>query len=107
MLTSKGASGVSGAGFVTLAATLAVGPAVPLSGMVLLLGIDRFISDGRARTNCIGNGVAAIVSSAWEKQLDRSQMKQMLDKTIQPAAPDTDTIQTRLCEMAAHPLKAA
>ncbi|CCD29984.1 Aerobic C4-dicarboxylate transport protein [Candidatus Glomeribacter gigasporarum BEG34] len=107
MLTSKGASGVSGAGFVTLAATLAVVPTVPLSGMVLLLGIDRFMSDGRALTNFIGNGVAAIVISAWEKQLDRSQMKQMLDKTIQPAAPDTDSIPTRLCEMAAHPLKAA
>ncbi len=78
MLTSKGASGVAGAGFVTLAATLAVVPTVPLSGMVLILGIDRFMSDCRALTNIIGNGVAAIVISAWENALDRDRMKQVM-----------------------------
>ncbi|CCD29705.1 Aerobic C4-dicarboxylate transport protein [Candidatus Glomeribacter gigasporarum BEG34] len=92
MLTSKGASGVAGAGFITLAATLSVVPTVPLSGMVLLLGIDRFMADGRAISNFIGNGVATIVISAWEKQLDRNQMKQTLDKTAQPVALDTDSV---------------
>ena len=67
MLTSKGASGVTGAGFITLAATLAVVPTIPLSGMVLILGIDRFMSECRALTNIVGNGVATVVVSAWEK----------------------------------------
>ncbi len=71
MLTSKGASGVTGAGFVTLAATLAVVPSIPVAGMALILGIDRFMSECRALTNFIGNGVATIVVSAWEHELDR------------------------------------
>ncbi len=75
MLTSKGASGVTGAGFITLAATLAVVPTIPLSGMVLILGIDRFMSECRALTNIIGNGVATVVVSAWEKELDRSKLR--------------------------------
>lgn len=78
MLTSKGASGVTGAGFITLAATLAVVPAIPLSGMVLILGIDRFMSECRALTNIIGNGVATVVVSAWEKELDRTQLQAAL-----------------------------
>src|SRR5260363_233690 len=92
MLTSKGASGVAGAGFITLAATLSVVPTVPLSGMVLLLGFDRFLADGRAISNFIGNGVAPIVISAWEKQLDRNQIKQTVDKTAHPVARDTDSV---------------
>lgn len=71
MLTSKGASGVTGAGFVTLAATLAVVPSVPVAGLALILGIDRFMSEARALTNLIGNGVAALVVSHWENELDR------------------------------------
>ncbi|HTH62370.1 MAG TPA: dicarboxylate/amino acid:cation symporter [Paraburkholderia sp.] len=83
MLTSKGASGVTGAGFITLAATLAVVPTIPLSGMVLILGIDRFMSECRALTNLIGNGVATVVVSAWEKELDRSKLRAVLkDGTI-------------------------
>ncbi|WP_347558356.1 dicarboxylate/amino acid:cation symporter [Robbsia sp. KACC 23696] len=78
MLTSKGASGVTGAGFVTLAATLAVVPTIPLSGMVLILGIDRFMSECRALTNIVGNGVATIVVSSWEKELDREKLNREL-----------------------------
>jgi len=78
MLTSKGASGVTGAGFITLAATLAVVPTIPLSGMVLILGIDRFMSECRALTNIVGNGVATVVVSAWEKELDRNKLRQAL-----------------------------
>jgi aerobic C4-dicarboxylate transport protein len=78
MLTSKGASGVTGAGFVTLAATLAVVPTVPVAGMVLILGIDRFMSECRALTNFVGNGVAAIVVSKWENELDMTTLKREL-----------------------------
>ena len=75
MLTSKGASGVSGAGFITLAATLtAVDPALA-PGMSFVLGIDKFMSECRALTNFIGNGVATIVISAWEGELDREKLK--------------------------------
>ncbi|HEX4505337.1 MAG TPA: cation:dicarboxylase symporter family transporter, partial [Alphaproteobacteria bacterium] len=74
MLTSKGASGVTGAGFVTLAATLSVVPTVPVAGMALIFGIDKFMSECRALTNIIGNGVATVVISAWERELDRKQM---------------------------------
>ena len=83
MLTSKGASGVTGAGFVTLAATLAVVPSVPLVGLVLLLGVDRFMSECRALTNFIGNAVACIVVSAWEGELDRSALKERLEARTQ------------------------
>jgi len=74
MLTSKGASGVTGAGFITLAATLAVVPSVPVAGLALILGIDRFMSEARALTNFVGNGVATIVVSKWEKELDHETM---------------------------------
>lgn len=68
MLTSKGAAGVTGSGFVTLAATLAVFPSVPVEGMALLLGVDRFMSEARAVTNLIGNGVATVVISKVENE---------------------------------------
>ena len=78
MITSKGASGVTGAGFVTLAATLAVVPKIPVTGLALILGIDRFMSEARAITNIIGNGVATLVVSAWEKDLDREKLSKEL-----------------------------
>ena len=78
MLTSKGASGVTGAGFVTLAATLAVVPAVPVAGLALILGIDRFMSEARALTNFIGNGVATVVVARWEGALDRARLREVL-----------------------------
>jgi aerobic C4-dicarboxylate transport protein len=78
MLTSKGASGITGAGFITLAATLAVVPTIPVAGMALILGIDRFMSECRALTNFVGNGVAAVVVSKWEKELDVATMQREL-----------------------------
>jgi Na+/H+-dicarboxylate symporter len=78
MLTSKGASGVTGAGFITLAATLAVVPSIPVAGLALILGIDRFMSEARSITNFIGNGVAAVVVSHWENELDRKKLGQEL-----------------------------
>jgi aerobic C4-dicarboxylate transport protein len=74
MLTSKGASSVTGAGFITLAATLAVVPSIPVAGLALILGIDRFMSEARSITNFIGNGVATIVVSHWERELDRKKL---------------------------------
>jgi Na+/H+-dicarboxylate symporter len=78
MLTSKGASGVTGAGFITLAATLAVVPTIPVAGLALILGIDRFMSEARALTNFVGNGVATIVVSKWEGELDHQKLKEQL-----------------------------
>lgn len=73
MLSSKGAAGITGAGFITLAATLSVVPSVPIAGMALILGIDRFMSECRALTNLVGNAVATIVVARWEKELDQTQ----------------------------------
>ena len=85
MLSSKGAAGVTGAGFITLAATLAVVPSVPVAGMALILGVDRFMSECRALTNFIGNAVATIVVSRWEGELDQGQLKAALDGDVAPA----------------------
>ena len=82
MLTSKGASGVTGAGFVTLAATLQVIPGIPIESLGLLLGIDRFMSECRALTNCIGNGVATIAISRWEREITPEQLRNNFDKPI-------------------------
>jgi aerobic C4-dicarboxylate transport protein len=79
MLSSKGAAGVTGAGFITLAATLQVVPSVPVAGMALILGVDRFMSECRALTNFIGNAVATLVVSGWEGQLDRARLAAALD----------------------------
>jgi aerobic C4-dicarboxylate transport protein len=73
MISSKGAAGVTGAGFITLAATLAVVPTVPVAGMALILGIDRFMSECRAMTNFIGNAVACIVVGRWEGGIDEAR----------------------------------
>ena len=79
LLTSKGAAGVTGSGFVTLAATFAAIPTIPVAGLALILGIDRFMSEARALTNLIGNGVATVVVSRWENELDTSRMARMLN----------------------------
>ena len=68
----------SGAGFVTLAATRSAFRALPVAGLALQLGVDRFLSDARALTNLVGNGVATVVVSAWEKELDRSKLRAVL-----------------------------
>jgi aerobic C4-dicarboxylate transport protein len=78
MLTSKGASGISGAGFIALVGTLSVIPAIPLAGMALILGIDRFMSAARAIVNITGNAVAAVVMSSLEGELDRDRMRLVL-----------------------------
>ncbi len=78
MFTSKGAAGVVGAGFITLAATLAVVPTIPVAGLALILGIDRFMSEARSITNFIGNGIATIIISGWENELDRATLKHEL-----------------------------
>jgi len=88
MVSSKGAAGVTGAGFITLAATLSVVPTVPVAGMALILGVDRFMSECRSLTNFIGNAVATVVVSRWENALDRDQLKRTLDA----AAGDTDVV---------------
>jgi aerobic C4-dicarboxylate transport protein len=81
LLTSKGSAGVAGAGFVALAATLATMHKVPVSGLVLLLGVDRFLNEARAVTNLIGNGVATIVVARWEGALDMDKARAMLNRT--------------------------
>lgn len=78
MVSSKGAAGVTGSGFITLAATLAVVPEIPIAGMALILGVDRFMSEARALTNFIGNGVATMAVSRWENALDREAMEKAL-----------------------------
>jgi len=85
MLTSKGASGVTGAGFITLAATLAVIPDIPIAALALLVGVDRFMSECRALTNLVGNGVATLVIARWEGDLDRDVLKAELDRGPTPA----------------------
>jgi aerobic C4-dicarboxylate transport protein len=86
MISSKGAAGVTGAGFITLAATLSIVPSIPLAGMALILGIDRFMSECRALTNFTGNAVATIVISRWEGQLDRGALDAALHGAPRPLA---------------------
>ena len=95
MLSSKGAAGVTGSGFITLAATLAVVPSVPMVGMALILGIDRFMSECRALTNIIGNAVATIVVARWEKQVDEQQLHAVLAGR---APPDTAAVPAMLAQ---------
>jgi aerobic C4-dicarboxylate transport protein len=79
LLTSKGAAGVTGSGFIVLAATLSAVGHIPVAGVALILGIDRFMSEARALTNLIGNGVATVVVGKWCKQLDEAQMRAQLE----------------------------
>jgi aerobic C4-dicarboxylate transport protein len=78
LLTSKGAAGVTGSGFIVLAATLASVGTIPVASIALILGIDRFMSEARALTNLIGNGVATIVVAKWENELDEARMRRHL-----------------------------
>lgn len=90
MLTSKGASGVTGAGFITLAGTLAAVPSVPVESLAVLVGIDRFMSECRALTNLIGNGVATVVISRWEKEVTAETLRANLRRPAH-AAPSLPT----------------
>jgi len=95
MVTSKGASGVTGAGFVTLAATLAAVPSIPIASLALLVGIDRFMSECRALTNLIGNGVATVVISRWEGELPAETLASNLSAPVTcppPVATDPNII---------------
>jgi aerobic C4-dicarboxylate transport protein len=78
MLSSKGSAAVTGGGFITLAATLSAIGSVPVAGITLLLGVDRFMSEMRALTNLVGNGVATIVVSKWERELDTVRLGKVL-----------------------------
>ncbi|HMO74939.1 MAG TPA: dicarboxylate/amino acid:cation symporter [Sphingopyxis sp.] len=92
MVSSKGAAGVTGAGFITLAATLSIVPSVPVAGLALILGIDRFMSECRALTNFIGNAVATVVIAKWEGALDRGALGRALGGEPGPlAAPPVET----------------
>ena len=93
MLSSKGAAGVTGSGFITLAATLAIVPKVPIAGMALILGVDRFMSECRSLTNFIGNAVATIVVARWEGALDREKLARALNGVPDelPAAAPVET----------------
>lgn len=82
MLTSKGASGVTGASFIALVGTLSVVPTIPVAGMALILGIDRFMSEARAPVNVIGNGVATLVISRIEGELDLARVNAVLDRKV-------------------------
>jgi aerobic C4-dicarboxylate transport protein len=82
MITSKGASGVTGAGFITLAATLAIVPDIPIQSLAILLGIDKFMSECRALTNLVGNGVACIVISRSEGELDKHALHEAMAHPI-------------------------
>jgi aerobic C4-dicarboxylate transport protein len=92
IISSKGAAGVTGAGFVILAATLSVVPSVPVAGMALILGIDRFMSECRALTNLMGNAVATIVVSGWEGALDKTMLEAALAKAPANASLSTPLI---------------
>jgi aerobic C4-dicarboxylate transport protein len=87
MLSSKGAAGVTGAGFITLVATLQVIPtSIPTEGLLLIMGIDRFLSECRALTNFVGNAVATIVVSRWEGALDRDKLRAAMNGQPAPLA---------------------
>ena len=92
LLSSKGAAGVTGSGFITLAATFAAVPTIPVAGLALILGVDRFMSEARALTNLVGNGVATMVVSRWEGELDSDRMSQVLNKETDAEAEEPEAI---------------
>jgi aerobic C4-dicarboxylate transport protein len=83
MITSKGASGVTGAGFITLAATLSIVPDIPIQSIAILVGIDKFMSECRALTNLIGNGVACVVISLSEGELDKDALHETMTHPLE------------------------
>ena len=92
LLTSKGAAGVAGSGFITLAATLSATGSIPVAGLTLLLGIDRFMSEARALTNFVGNAVATLVVSRWENQLDVARVRTLLGVASSGEPPATEAL---------------
>jgi aerobic C4-dicarboxylate transport protein len=92
LLTSKGAAGVTGSGFIVLAATLSAVGDVPVAGLALILGIDRFMSEARALTNLIGNGVATVVVAKWTKDLDTDRMQRLLNQESDVVAEEPERV---------------
>ena len=102
LLTSKGAAAVTGSGFVTLAATLAVFPSIPIAGLTLLLGVDRFMSEARAITNLIGNAVATVVIARWEGAIDMDRARRILEHPARGGArPHSLAVEANADEQAA------
>ena len=93
ILSSKGAAGVTGSGFIVLAATLSVVPDIPVAGMALILGVDRFMSECRSLTNFIGNAVATIVIGRWEKAVDLDRLRRVLANAGEPTDAESDRLQ--------------
>lgn len=93
MVTSKGAAGVTGSGFITLAATLAAFPSIPLAGMALLLGVDRFMSEARAITNLIGNGVATVIIAKSENEFHPGgQPESVTEQAVEETRPMANSV---------------
>jgi aerobic C4-dicarboxylate transport protein len=88
LVASKGGSGVTGTGFVTLAAILAAVPSIPVQSLALLVGIEKFMSECRALTNVVGNGVATLVVSRWQGELDVEKMRRLMEKPPEKSEPD-------------------
>ena len=95
LLTSKGAAGVTGSGFIVLAATLSAVGHVPVAGLALILGIDRFMSEARALTNLIGNGVATVVVAKWTGDLDTARLRSVLDGETAEEADEPEAVLDR------------
>jgi aerobic C4-dicarboxylate transport protein len=98
LLTSKGAAGVTGSGFIVLAATLSAVGHVPVAGLALILGIDRFMSEARALTNFIGNAVATLVVAKWTNELDQPRMRRVLDNETPEEADEPEKVFDRTDE---------
>jgi len=92
LLTSKGAAGITGSGFIVLAATLSAVGGVPVAGLALILGIDRFMSEARALTNLIGNGVATVVVAKWGNDVDTVKMQRRLNNETVEEAEDPELL---------------
>ena len=92
LLTSKGAAGITGSGFIVLAATLSAVGGVPVAGLALILGIDRFMSEARALTNLIGNGVATIVVAKWTNDLDLNRLRRQLNNETDIEADEPEVV---------------
>jgi aerobic C4-dicarboxylate transport protein len=92
LLTSKGAAGVTGSGFIVLAATLSSVGTIPVASIALILGVDRFMSEARALTNLIGNGVATIVMSKWENALDEKRLRKQLEHETDAEAEEPERV---------------
>jgi aerobic C4-dicarboxylate transport protein len=92
LLTSKGAAGVTGSGFIVLAATLSSVGTIPVASIALILGVDRFMSEARALTNLIGNGVATVVVSKWENALDEKRLRKQLEHETDAEAEEPERV---------------